>query len=158
MTLKVNDFPIFTESSLIERIKQELSIIPLNKEKYLEKVREQKKNRPSNQYYYDYDLELDFSIPLDDPYSIQCKLIDDRKYYYKAYFYQKIGLFLREDIPVFKVYLSDLSTEVIASLFHMEHDDIKHVMKQAVGRIFEDINFKLYHDSISSRLEVVLVD
>ncbi|MGD1836987.1 MAG: hypothetical protein ACPKPY_02880 [Nitrososphaeraceae archaeon] len=108
--------------------------------------------------YYDYELELDFSIDPDDPKSIQTKLIDDRKYYYKAYFYQKIGLFLRKDIPVFKVSVSDLSVKVIAILDSMGHNDALYDVKQAVGRIFEDINFKLYHDSLSSRLEVIIVD
>jgi len=38
----------------------------------------------------------------------------------------------------------------------LDEKDKKFVLKQAVGRIFEDINFDLYHDSISANLEVIL--
>ena len=153
----LENIPPYTQSTVIELLKSNLVKIPLDKEKYLNQIRELKKTRPKNQMYYDYELELDFSIDPDDLSNVQRKLIDDRKYYYKAYFYQKLGLFQRKDIPHFKVYLSDLSTEVLAVLDSMDHDDAKYVLKQTVGRIFEDINFKLYHDSLSSRLEVVLV-
>ena len=110
-----------------------------------------------NQYYYDYDNELDFSIDTKDPKSIEKKIYDDRWYYYKAYHYQKLGLFLRKDAPPFKVSLSHLSEEIIYELSQLGKNDRKFVLKQAVGRIFEDINFNLYHDSISANLEVVLV-
>lgn len=40
----------------------------------------------------------------------------------------------------------------------LDEQDRKFVLKQAVSEIFEDINFKLYHDSISANLEVVLVN
>ena len=97
-------------------------------------------------------MELDFS---NNP-KIQFD-IDDRWYYYKAYHYQKLGLFLRKDAPPFKVSLSHLSPEMIYELSQLDKNDRKFVLKQAVSRIFEDINFNLYHDSISANLEVVLV-
>jgi hypothetical protein len=43
-------------------------------------------------------------------------------------------------------------------LYHLDEKDRKFVLKQAVSRIFEDININLYHDSISANLEVVLVN
>ncbi|MGD1836850.1 MAG: hypothetical protein ACPKPY_02175 [Nitrososphaeraceae archaeon] len=156
-SLELEDLPLYTQSAAIELIKANLVKIPLDKEKYLDKIRELKKTRPKNQMYYDYEHELDFSIDPDNLESIQTKLIDDRKYPYKVYFYQKLGLFQKKDIPPFKIHLSDLSAEVLAVLDSMDPDDAKYVVKQAVARIFEDINFKLYHDSLSSRLEVILV-
>jgi len=42
-------------------------------------------------------------------------------------------------------------------LSQLDEKDRRFVLKQAVGRIFEDINFNLYHDSISTNLEIVLV-
>jgi hypothetical protein len=97
-------------------------------------------------------LELDFSVNPKIPFNI-----DDRWYYYKSYHYQKLGLFLRKDVPHFKVSLSHLSPEIIYELNQLDFKDRRFVLKQSVSRIFEDINFDLYHDSISDRLEVVIV-
>ena len=83
---------------------------------------------------------------------------DDRLYYYQAYDFQKLGLYKREDIPAFKVKLSHLPQDIIYELAQLNDQDRRFVLKQAVSRIFEDINFDLYHDSISANLEVVLVD
>jgi hypothetical protein len=55
-------------------------------------------------------------------------------------------------------HLSHLSAEMIYELGQLDEQDKKFVLKQAVGGIFEDINFNLYHDSISANLEVVLVN
>jgi hypothetical protein len=143
----------YTLSAIPEKLKKELAIIKFDIEKYKKETNKYKKDRPSNQHYYDYDLELDFSenpkIPFD---------IDDRWYYYKAYHYQKLGLFLRKDVPPFKVSLSHLSQEIMFELYQLDEKDRNFVLKQAVGRIFEDMNFNLYHDSISANLEVVLVN
>jgi hypothetical protein len=73
------------------------------------------------------------------------------------YDFQKLGLYKREDAPTFKVKLSHLPHDLIYELAHLNEQDRKFVLKQAVSRIFEDINFDLYHDSISNRLEVELV-
>ena len=83
--------------------------------------------------------------------------IEDRLYYYQAYDFQKLGLYKREDIPVFKIKLSHLPHDLIYELAQLNDHDRKFVLKQAVSRIFEDINFDLYHDSISNRLEVELI-
>ena len=82
---------------------------------------------------------------------------DDRLYYYKAYDFQKLGLYKREDVPTFKVKLGHLSQDLIYELARLNDQDRKFVLKQAVSRIFEDINFDLYHNSISNILEVELV-
>ena len=142
----------YTLSAIPDKIKKELAIVKFNVEKYKKKINEYKQDRPSNQCYYDYELEVDFSenpkIPFD---------IDDRWYYYKAYHYQKLGLFLRKDAPPFKVSLSHLSPEILYELSELHYKDRTFVLKQGVSRIFEDINVDLYHNSISANLEVVLV-
>jgi hypothetical protein len=83
--------------------------------------------------------------------------IDDRLYYYQAYDFQKLGLYKREDTPLFIVKLSHLPQDIIYELSTFDESTRRFVLKQAVSRIFEDINFDLYHDSISDRLEVELV-
>jgi hypothetical protein len=152
MTQIINIKNRYTFSAILEKIKKELAIIKFDIEKYKKEVDKYKKDRPSNQFYYDYDFELDFSenpkIPFD---------MDDRWYYYKAYHYLKLGLFLRKDAPPFKISLSHLSPEMIYELSQLDEKDRKFVLKQAIGRIFEDINFDLYHNSISANLEVILV-
>jgi len=55
-------------------------------------------------------------------------------------------------------HLSHLSAEMIYELGQLDEQDRKFVLKQAVGGIFEDINFNFYHDSISANFEVVLVN
>jgi hypothetical protein len=143
----------YTSASIPDKIKKELATVKFDVEEYKIKIDEYKKNRSLNQHYYDYELELDFSenpkIPFD---------IDDRWYYYKAYHYLKLGLFLRKDAPPFKVILSHLSPEMIYELSQLDAKGRKYVLKQAIGRIFEEINYDLYHDSISAHLEVILTN
>ena len=83
--------------------------------------------------------------------------IEDRLYYYQAYDFQKLGLYKREDVPAFKIKLSHLPHDIIYELAQYNDQDRKFVLKQSVSRIFEDINYDIYHDSISERLEVELV-
>lgn len=153
MTQIINIKNRYTFSAIPEKLKKELAIIKFDIEKYKKEIDKYKKDRPSNQHYYDYDLELDFSenpkIPFD---------IDDRWYYYKAYHYQKLGLFLRKEATPFKISLSHLSPEIIYALSELNDKDKVFVLKQAIARIFEDINFDLYHDSISANLEVILIN
>lgn len=147
----------YTFLAIPEKIKKEIAIIKFDVNDYKKKIDRYKQDRLPNQCYYDYDLELDFSIDTQDPESIEKKIYDDRWYYYKTYHYQKLGLFLQKNAPPFKVSLSHLSLEIIYELSQMDDKDRTFVLKRAVGRIFEDINFDLYHDSISEKLEVVLV-
>src|SRR5215204_1345545 len=147
--IKINNR--YTFSAKPDKIKKELAVIKFDLDEYVKEIEKYKKDRPSNQFYYDYDIELDFSenpkIPFD---------IDDRWYYYKSYHYLKLGLFLKKDAPPFKISLSHLSPEILFELSQLDEKDRTFVLKQAVGRIFEDINFDLYHDSISANLEEIL--
>jgi hypothetical protein len=56
--------------------------------------------------------------------------------------------------PKFVVDMYDLSTRVIAELKVLNSPEI--VLKQAVGRIFQNIDEPYYHMSIARALEVVL--
>jgi hypothetical protein len=49
-----------------------------------------------------------------------------------------------------------LAPKIIRELYDL--DIRKYVLKEAVGRIFEDIDSELYHNSISRVLEVKLKD
>ena len=48
-------------SAISDKIKKELASVKFDIEEYLKKIDKYKKDRPQNQYHYDYDLELDFS-------------------------------------------------------------------------------------------------
>ena len=82
--------------------------------------------------------------------------LETRKYYNRAYHFLKIGAF--KPAPNFVVNLSDLSktSRLIKELEELDIADRAYVLRQAVGRIFEDVNFELYHDSISKVLKVEL--
>jgi hypothetical protein len=87
------------------------------------------------------------------------KNLDERLYYYQAYDFQKLGLYkLDEYVPTFKIKLNHLPHDIIYELSTFDTFTRRFVLKQAVSRIFEDINYDLYHNSISNRLEVSLVD
>ena len=79
---------------------------------------------------------------------------DNRKYYNRAHDLLKIGAF--RPVPSFIVSLSDLSPRLVKELHSLDARDREFVLKQAVGRIFEDINPELYHNSISRVLRVKL--
>lgn len=155
-----NYFPIrYTISAIPERIKKDLAIVKFNIIEYLKEIEKWKQNRDPKHYYYDYELDLDLSIDPKDPDSIRHKIYEDRLYYYKAHHYLKLGVFKKEDAPPFKVKINHLAPNMIYELTQLDYEDRKFVLKQAVLRIFEDINFDLYHDSlISKNLEVILVN
>jgi hypothetical protein len=86
------------------------------------------------------------------------KCVTIHKYYNQAFR-------LRYWIPVAKkpapetefiVNMQDLTTRIIAELKALDKDGSQYVLKQAVGGIFENINFRQYHLSIARNLEVVL--
>jgi hypothetical protein len=58
--------------------------------------------------------------------------------------------------PIFYVDASDLSIELLEDLNELDVTTKDFVLKQSVGRIFEDINPELYHNSISKVLRVKL--
>jgi hypothetical protein len=144
---------VHTPSSLVDSIKKQLATVIIDQESYIKEIKKYKNNRKPNQYNYDYKLDLDFSDNPNIPFDI-----DDRWYYYKAYQFLKIGLFKSEDAPTFRVQLRHLTHDIIFALLQLDIETRKFVLKQAVSHIFEDINFDLYHDSISPNLEVSLVD
>jgi hypothetical protein len=80
------------------------------------------------------------------------KIFDNRKYYNQAHDLLKIGAF--RPVPPFPVSVSDLWLGLLKELWILDKTDREFVLKQAVGRIFEDINSQLYHNSISRVLEV----
>ena len=91
---------------------------------------------------------------------VKCDNNTDTKtktYYLQAYVFQKLGLYKRENAPAFEVKLSHLPQDFIYELVQLDEQDRKFVLKQAVYRIFEDINFDLYPSSISVNLKVMLV-
>jgi hypothetical protein len=80
--------------------------------------------------------------------------IEVRKYYDQAHRMQNIGAF--RPTPSFIIHLSYLTPKLIKEISELDNQTRGYVLRQAVGRIFEDLNPKLYHDSISKVLVVKL--
>jgi hypothetical protein len=85
--------------------------------------------------------------------------------YYRKYYHQARKLFkwipIAKPPPEFVVNISDFTIRIVAELkvilYDEENkDDSTYALKQAVGRIFENIDFRQYHLSIARNLEVVL--
>jgi replicative DNA helicase Mcm len=138
----------FSDSALTERIKKELASTVIDEEKYKQEIEKHRIAEGKN--YYDYNSDFDFS---EDP-----KILDDRKYYYRAFHYQKIGLFKGENVPWLKISLVDLSLQSLKALSQLEPGEREFIAKQAYGRIFEDVNSDLYHKSISSIIKIKFID
>jgi hypothetical protein len=81
-------------------------------------------------------------------------IFDKRKYYQQAH--KSLFFGALKPVPPFVIYLSDLTHTIIKELYDLDRESRRYVLKQAVGRIFEDINSVLYHHSISKVLEVKL--
>jgi hypothetical protein len=83
------------------------------------------------------------------------KSITIHKYYNQAH---RLGkwICIAKPVPVFIVNISDLTPRIIAELKAL--DDPEYVLKSAVGRIFENIDFRQYHLSIAAKLKVRLQD
>jgi hypothetical protein len=79
---------------------------------------------------------------------------DDRKYYNRAYEYLKAGCF--NPTSPFVINLIDLTPTLINEIYALDDTDRGFVLELAVGGIIEDINFELYHNSISKILRVEL--
>ena len=76
----------------------------------------------------------------------------DRKYYNEAFDLLSIGAY--NPGPFFIINLSDLPERLRTELSSLDKQTRQLVPKQAVGRIFEDINSDLFHNSISRVLKV----
>ena len=88
---------------------------------------------------------------------------------HKSFHYRKYVAQARELIkwiPInigvqpFRIYISDLSPAVQQHLEYeyknSEEDTFNYILRQAVGRIFESIGFRIYHRSIAKKLTVML--
>ena len=82
--------------------------------------------------------------------------VEGRKYYDQAYRMQNIGAL--RPTPSFIIHLSDLTPKLIKQISELDNESRGYVLCQAVGRIFEDLNSELYHNSISKVLKVRLED
>ena len=76
----------------------------------------------------------------------------DRKYYNQAFSLLRIGAY--NPVPYFIINLSDLTQDLRKELSSLDKQTRQFVLKQVVGRIFEDINSDLFHNSISRVLRV----
>jgi hypothetical protein len=81
------------------------------------------------------------------------KSITVYKYYHQALTLRK-WIPIARPVPAFVINISDLSARIVAELKIL--DDPRIVLKQAVGRIFENIDSRQYHLSIAQSLEVAL--
>lgn len=80
-----------------------------------------------------------------------------RKYYIQVLDMQKIGYFDIQLICPYIISLGDLTLRLKHELLKLDGIQRGFVLRQAVGRLFEDVNSKLYHTSISQVLKVRLV-
>ena len=124
----------WSDSYLVDKLKQHLATVELSKSK----------------------TPTDLLDTPNDKFKKYFCLISNRHYINQAFHYMKIGRL--SPVPDFLISLSDLSPKLVKELLALDNETRDFVLKQAVGRIFEDINSKLYHNSISSVLKVRLVE
>jgi hypothetical protein len=124
----LNNNPSWNKLYIVDRLKQYLATVEINSNDYKDNLGDKR------------------------IFNLEC-----RKYYNRAYHFLKIGAF--KPSPHFVVNLSDLSTispRLIKEIQELDKADRAYVLRQAVGRIFEDVNSDLYHNSISRVLKVEL--
>lgn len=73
------------------------------------------------------------------------------KYYFQAWKLQRL-ISVGQPPPYFVITLSDLSPKLIQALKDLNYETKNFVLYQAISRIFENINPRLYHLSIARRL------
>jgi hypothetical protein len=79
------------------------------------------------------------------------------KYYNQALILRKwIPVAKRPSVPKFVVNTSDLTVRLVAELKSLDDDGAQYILKEAVGKIFENIDERQYHLSIARNLEVDL--
>jgi hypothetical protein len=81
--------------------------------------------------------------------------VTSRKYYDRAFELRLLGVL--KPTPVYQIDRTDLLPRLLNELDALDPYSRLYVLHQAVGRIFEDINFGLFHNSISRVLKVKLV-
>ena len=124
----------WSNSCLVDNLKRHLATIGLSKSK----------------------IQTNLLDAPNDKFNSNFCLISNRHYVNQAFHYLKIGI--PRPVPEFLVSLSDLSPKLVKELASLDKKTREFVLKQAAGRIFEDINAKLYHNSISKVLNVRLVE
>jgi len=82
------------------------------------------------------------------------KIAAVRTYYDQAFRLLKIGAY--NPVPPYVIQFSHLTPRLQTELNQLDSIDRTYVLKQAVSRIFEDLNLELYHNSISRVLRIVL--
>ena len=82
------------------------------------------------------------------------KTVVVRIYYDQAFQLLKIGRY-KPALP-YIIQFSHLTSRLQTELDQLHDIDRTYVLKQAVSRIFEDINLGIYHNSVSRVLRVVL--
>ena len=84
-----------------------------------------------------------------------------RKIHVRKYYRQARELFkwipIAKPSPAFVIYISDLTPEIRNEIVAIDSEDtLTYALKQAVGRIFENLDFDYYHLSIAKNLKVKL--
>lgn len=82
------------------------------------------------------------------------KTAEARIYYDQGFQLLKIGAY--KPVPPYVIKFSHLTPRLQNELNQLDDIDRIYVLKQAVSRIFEDINLGIYHNSISCVLRIVL--
>jgi hypothetical protein len=82
--------------------------------------------------------------------------VESRKYYNQVFRMLKIGAF--NPPPCFIISLSDFDNDprLLEEFHQLDKETLGYILLQAVARMFEDVNSKLYHNSISKVLKVKL--
>ena len=88
-------------------------------------------------------------------YSTTTRIVHYRKYYHQARDLMK-WIPIAKPPPVFIINISDLTPRIRKEIEATHPEDLNHIMTQAVGRIFENLDFKYYHLSIARNLRVRL--
>lgn len=86
----------------------------------------------------------------------------DKEIHVKKYYRQARELFkwipIAKPSPAFIIYISDLTQEIKTQIEQLmatsSPDNLRYVLTQAVGRIFENLDFEYYHLSIARNLRV----
>lgn len=84
----------------------------------------------------------------------------DKKIHIRKYYRQARELFkwipIAKPSPAFIIYISDLTPELKAELEQLitPPENLRYVLTQAVGRVFENLDFEYYHLSIARNLSV----
>lgn len=81
------------------------------------------------------------------------KTIHFRKYYHQARILMK-WIPIAKPSPEFIINISDLTPRIAKELQTTHPETLNYVITQAVGRIFENIDFERYHHSVARNLRV----